>query len=293
MVIQGLWAESECCQGSGDAQPGDGVSLVNLTVSRGARLQCRADDPCYEVCFNSCDKEYSSTTMSESQNVPPERRRHERITLDGGRIRLVSGEYDDLTSGVNFARRLINVSLGGMCVETTGRLRAGVIMSTELRFDDFGGSLRTKAQFIWVETVKDGDAETHLAGLQFIGPEMTTTVREFLDGVRASTIFRKRHAEYKILKQLSQERKGTTARKGWSTRKTVMVTCLVIALVYLAGFVAAVLTGRRDTSGSGVHFRYAGRESKGGVLEKALARLYSPLYGAALKAGLDLRYDPP
>lgn len=230
--------------------------------------------------------------MNGSKSPSPERRRHRRIAADKVRVRLVSGEYDDLTSGVNFARGLINVGLGGMCVETTGRLRAGVMMSSELRFDAFGGALRTKAQLVWVETRKDGAAETHVAGFRFIGPELTNTVREFLEGGRATMIVDKRRAEYAVLKQQSEERKITTAPKGWSATKKVAVTGLVVALVYVAGFVALVLTGCQDTPGPGIHFRYAGGESKSAGLEEGLARLYSPLYWAARKAGVDLSYDP-
>lgn len=231
--------------------------------------------------------------MTGTPGHPPERRRHRRSAAQNVRVRLVSGDHDDPSSGVNFARRLLNVGLGGMCVETTGRLRAGVTMSAELRFDDFGGALRAKAQLLWVDTLKEGAAETHVAGIRFIGPELTSSVREFLEGGRASMIVNRRKAEYEVLKQQSEERKAGVARTGWSGTAKIAATLLGLALVYLGGFVGAVHAGRREAPGPGIHFRYTGGGSKGGALEEGLATLYSPLYTVVRKAGLDLTYDSP
>lgn len=233
--------------------------------------------------------EYAVVRMTQPAR---ERRRYARLSPPNVRVRCVSGQYDDLVSGVNFARSLLNVSLGGMCVETTGRLRAGVKMSAELRFDDFGGALRTQAELIWVNTVKNGAAETYVAGFRFIGPEFTTPVREFLQGGRASIIVDRRQAEYQELKQKAETRRAAAGPKKWSAPKKTAASFLLLIFCYVAVFGGLVTAGRRE-SAAGVHFRYLGAESKGGDAEERLARLYAPLLWALQKAGVELTYDQP
>jgi len=224
--------------------------------------------------------------MNDAGRSQQERRRHRRLSPPNVRVRCVSGEYDDLVSGVNFARRLINIGLGGMCVETTGRLRTGVKMSAELRFDDFGGALRTQAYLVWVDTRKEGATETYVAGFRFVGPELTSAVREFLDGGRASMIATRRRADYEDLKQKSEERKASVGRKKWSAPKKTAAGLLLLIFFYLAGFGGLVTIGRQE-SPTGVHFRYPAWAPQEG-----LTTLYSPVLWALKKAGVDLTLDP-
>jgi hypothetical protein len=224
--------------------------------------------------------------MNDSKRPAQERRRHRRLSPPNVRVRCVSGEYDDLVNGVNFARRLINIGLGGMCIETTGRLRAGVKMSAEIRFDDFGGALRTQAQLLWTDTLKEGAAETYIAGFRFIGPELTSAVREFLEGGRASLIVNKRQAEYVDLKQKADTRKAAAGRKKWSAPKKTAAGLLLLIFFYLAGFGGLVTLGRQE-SPTGVHFRYPAWAPQEGI-----TTLYSPLYWALRKAGVDLTLVP-
>jgi len=230
-------------------------------------------------------------------NPPPrptqERRRYRRLTAENIRVRCVSGDFADHNKDVNFARRLINISLGGLCIETTGRLRSGVRMSAEVRFDDFGGALRSQAQIIWAETVTQGASETHLAGLRFIGPELTAPVREFLEGGRATLIVSKRRAEYEDLKQKAEGRKDDDGPKPWGWGKRFAVLLLILLLGYAGSFGAFVGACRRDPAAAGIHFRYLGAESKGGPGEERLATFYDPLYRILRKAGIDLTYDRP
>jgi hypothetical protein len=224
--------------------------------------------------------------MNSAPRPQQERRRHRRLSPPNVRVRCVSGEYDDLVSGVNFARRLINVGIGGMCVETTGRLRAGVKMSAEIHFDAFGGALRTQAYLVWVDTRKEGAAETYVAGFRFVGPEISSAVREFLDGGRASMIATKRQAEYQDLKQKSEERKASAGRKKWSAPKKTAAGLLLLIFFYLAAFGGFVTIGRRE-SPTGVHFSYPAWAPQEG-----LTTLYSPVLWALKKAGVDLTLDP-
>jgi hypothetical protein len=230
--------------------------------------------------------------MTEGSAPAQERRRHRRLSPANVRVRLVSGEFDDLTNGVNFAKRLVNIGRGGMGVETTGRLRPGITLSTEVRFDDFGGSLRAKAQLIWVDTVKQGGLEIYLAGLRFIGPELTASVREFLDGGRGSMIASRRQAEYVDLKEKAEARKAAAVRKPWGAPQKTAVGLLALILLYVAGFGGIVTLGRRE-SPSGIHYRYLGPQSQGGGLEEGLDTLYSPLAWILRRAGMDLTYDRP
>lgn len=222
----------------------------------------------------------------------PERRHHRRLTLDKVRVRLVSGQFEDLSGSVNFAKRLVNVGLGGACIETSGRLRPDVDMTVEIRFDEFGGSLRSQAQIIWTETVGDRGLETHLMGLKFVGLELSNTVRQYLDGGRASQILSKRRAEYEELKEKAEARKAAPTARKWSATRKLLMSALVLLLLYAGSFGGLVAAGRTDSAQPGIRYRYLGRESTGEG-EETLAKFYSPAYWAARRAGLDLTYDRP
>jgi hypothetical protein len=159
-------------------------------------------------------------------------------------------------------------------------------MSAEIRFDDFGGALRTQAQLLWTDTLKEGAAETYIAGFRFIGPELTSAVREFLEGGRASLIVNKRQAEYVDLKQKADTRKAAAGRKKWSAPKKTAAGLLLLIFFYLAGFGGLVTLGRQE-SPTGVHFRYPTWAPQEGI-----TTLYSPLYWALRKAGVDLTLVP-
>ena len=224
-------------------------------------------------------------------NRPPagvgERRRHFRREPTNVRVRLVSGEFDDPASSVNFAKRLINYTQAGACVETTGRLRPDIKMTIELKFDAFGGTLRSQAQVIWAETRKEGAADAHFLGVRFVGAELTNAVRDFFEGDRASMIVSKRAAEYQDLKAKSTARKKDMMRKKWSTTKKSIVFPLLLILIYIGSFGVFVWTGRTNPGQPGIRFQYV----KGGSSEETLAKIYSPLVWAAQKAGVDLTHD--
>ena len=219
-----------------------------------------------------------------------ERRRHFRRDADNKvRVRLVSGEFDDPASSVNFAKRLVNYTQAGACVETTGRLRPDIKMKIELKFDAFNGHLRSQVQVVWAETKKEGAAEVHLVGLRFVGAELTNAVRDFFEGDRASLIVTRRKAEYEDLKAKSTARKHDMMRKKWSTTKKSIVFPLLLILIYVGSFGVFVGLGRTNPGGPGIRFRYV----EGGSTEETLAKIYSPLVWAAQKAGVDLAHDAP
>ena len=225
-------------------------------------------------------------------NKPPagvgERRRLFRRVADNVRVRLVSGEFDDPASSVNFAKRLVNFTQAGACVETTGRLRPDIRMTIELKFEAFGGTLRSQAQVVWAETRKEGASEAHFLGVRFVGAELTNAVRDFFEGDRASMIVSRRAAEYQDLKAKSTARKRDMMGKKWSTTKKSIVFPLLLILIYVGSFGVFVGIGRTNPGGPGIRFRYV----QGGSTEETLAKIYSPLVWAAQKAGVDLTYDP-
>ncbi len=219
-----------------------------------------------------------------------ERRRYFRRDADNKiRVRLVSGEFDDPASSVNFAKRLINYTQGGACVETTGRLRPDIKMKIELKFDAFNGHLRSQVQVVWAETRKEGASDVHLVGMRFVGPELTNAVRDFFEGDRASLIVNRRAAEYQELKAKSTARKNDMMKKKWSTAKKSIVFPLLLILIYVGSFGTFVGLGRTNPGGPGIRFQYV----KGGSSEETLAKIYWPLVWSAQKAGVDLAHDPP
>jgi hypothetical protein len=217
-----------------------------------------------------------------------ERRKYFRREADNKvRVRLVSGEFDDPASSVNFAKRLVNYTQAGACVETTGRLRPDIKMKIELKFDAFNGHLRSQVQVVWADTRNQGASEVHLVGLRFVGPELTNAVRDFFEGDRASLIVSRRKAEYDDLKAKSTARKKNIGKK-WSPAKKTLVPLLLAIFVYFAAFGGLITAGRMESSAPGVHFRYL----KDGAADEAVSRVFFPLYWAARKAGVDLVHEP-
>jgi len=227
--------------------------------------------------------------MVEATRPTQERRRNNRVVPPKVRAWLVSGQFEEIFSTVNFCKRLINISPAGMCCETTGRLRVGVQMSAEIRFEDIGGNLRSQAKIIWVETVQQGGLDIHKAGLQFVGSvEITKPVREYFSGVNPMMIAATRKAEYETLKKKSEARKEGLVRKGGAVKKTG-VTLLVLLILYLGSFGVLVYRGRIESSQPGIHYRYAGA---GSGAEETLSKIYMPLLRIFRAIGVDLNYDP-
>ena len=68
-------------------------------------------------------------------------------------------------------------------------LRPDVLMSIEVRFEAVNGALRAQGKAAWTNTLVQGGQEIHLAGFRFEGePELSSTVRELLSGIRPTMI---------------------------------------------------------------------------------------------------------
>ncbi len=229
--------------------------------------------------------------MAPSNRPAQERRKNERVLPDGVRAWLVNGQFEEILSTVNFCKRLINLSPAGMCCETSGRLRVGVQMNAEVRFDTIGGSIRAGAKIIWVETQQQGGLEVHRAGLQFVGKvDITKPVREYFGGRSAVSIVATRKQEYQELKAKSEARKsGIGSGRAGAVKKTG-VTLLVLLILYLGSFGVLVQRGKIESSEPGIHYRYA---SPGSNAEETLAKIYMPLLRIFRALGVHLNYTPP
>jgi hypothetical protein len=221
-----------------------------------------------------------------------ERRKNERVLPEKVRAWLVNGQFEEILSTVNFCKRLINLSPAGMCCETSGRLRVGVQMNVEVRFDALGGNIRSNAKIVWVNTSQQGGLDVHKAGLQFVGKvEMTKPVREYFSGRSAVSIVSTRKAEYQDLKAKSEARKaGVGSRKAVVVAKRTGVTLLLILILYMGSFGVLVHRGRVESTQPGIHYRYA---APGSSSEETLAKIYTPLLRIFRAMGVDLNYSPP
>ena len=222
-----------------------------------------------------------------------ERRKSRRFVPEDVRVWVVSGEFEELYTTVNFARRLLNLGPKGACVETTGRLRPDVKLSVEVRFDKLNATLRAEARIMWVATEKEGAEEVHKAGLWFTGKvETTEPVRVFLEGGRPERIVAQKQAEYQELKRNSEARKQPAVRKSGLGRKLVLAL-FVLFVLYNVSFWGLVARGRTASTTPGISYRFlsAGPEKAGA--EKALATFYSPLQALYRLAGIELRHEAP
>lgn len=220
----------------------------------------------------------------------PERRAQKRILPANARAWLVSGEFEDLYTTVNFARGLINISPRGACVETSGRLRPDLKLSVEVRFDDIQSSLRAEARAVWTDTVTEGGNETHRMGVCFVGtPQIPKPVRDLLSGARPEAVMAVREREFEDLKRKADERKKGPARKkaGWA--KTLGLFVVLLVLIYAAGFWTAVLRGWLEPPGPGIRFRYAKENAE---LDRTLANVFRPAYDLFRAVGIPLTHVP-
>ncbi|HEX7898796.1 MAG TPA: PilZ domain-containing protein [Planctomycetota bacterium] len=228
-----------------------------------------------------------------AKRVQVERRKSPRISPPNARVWCVSGEFEELYTTVNFAKRLVNLSLKGACVETAGRLRQDLKMSVEVRFDDLNGTLRSEGRIVWAQTLDEGGAnEVHMAGIRFQGPmEITKPVRDFMEGERSSEIIERRRAEYVDLKR----KKETTAAAPRKRKvvKTLGATLVLFLLVYVASYGVWILRGNLEVPGGPLTYRYLKADPDARGTEEALARFYFPLYWLFRKCGLNLVYSPP
>jgi len=217
-----------------------------------------------------------------------ERRKNERVLPDRVRAWLVNGQFEEIFSTVNFCKKLINISPAGMCCETTGRLRVGVQMTAEIRFDAFGGNIRSSAKIVWVETVQQGGLDIHKCGLQFVGKvEITQPVRQYFQGQNPTMIAATRKQEYNQLKKQSEARKQGIMPKAGVVKKSG-VTLLILLLLYLGSFGVLVYRGRTASTQPGIHYRYM---SPGSHAEETLAKIYMPLLRIFRAMGVDLNHD--
>ncbi len=223
-----------------------------------------------------------------------ERRRFRRYTPEQVRVWCTSGEFEEQYTAVNFARRLVNVGLRGVCLETAGLLRPDVKMNVEVRFDGLAGAIRSQARIVWTDTVRDKNAEISRAGLVFTGqPQVTQPVREYLEGGRPTAIRARREAEYVELKAkaVAGQEGGEPSRGG--AARTMAKVLLFLILFYAAAFWGLVLLGRVPSPQPGLAYRYLGPASSGGATEETLAQIFWPALWCSQKVGVDLRYEPP
>jgi hypothetical protein len=228
--------------------------------------------------------------MAAPKKVQQERRKQRRMAPpENVKVWLVSGEFDELYTTVNFARRLVNLGMGGVCIETTGRLRPEVKMSVEIRFEDLNGTLRSDAKIVWVDTRTEDGNEIHTAGLKFGGTlDATQPVRMYLSGKDPSKLVAQKEAEYRVLKRNSEARREGIGPSRVSLMRKIAAVFLMLSLGYLASFWGFVLLGRTSSTQPGLHFRYLG----GGGAEEIMAKIYAPATWAFRKAGINLIHEP-
>lgn len=214
----------------------------------------------------------------------PERRKDPRLSPANARVWLVSGEFEELYTTVNFARRLVNIGPRGACVETGGRLRSDVKLCLEVRFDDVQAALRTEVRAVWSDTVGKEGQEVHRIGLSFTGrPEIPTPVRELLSGVPAAEIMARRSRGLEDLKRKSEERKRAPARRRSPALLALLLLLLLVA-AYAGSFAALVSRGRIDAPGPELRYRYRAD------MADFLKRFYGPAHAVGRAAGVPLLY---
>ncbi len=101
-----------------------------------------------------------------------ERRRHPRRKPEPGYVlTCTAAEFaGKATEPYNLGSRLLDVSAGGACLVTVGRLREGLPVLIEIAFPATRDLFRAKAAICWSRTVESTGSErrtAHVAGLRF------------------------------------------------------------------------------------------------------------------------------
>jgi len=102
--------------------------------------------------------------------VQTERRKHPRIKPNPMfRIQCWAAEFaGNPAHRNNLAVRCLDLSTGGACIVTTGRLRVGAAMVLSIDIPDTAQRFRGKAVIRWSQSVEKKGQEAHVAGLQIL-----------------------------------------------------------------------------------------------------------------------------
>jgi len=99
-----------------------------------------------------------------------ERRKHPRVKPDSiFRVQCYSADFsENPLHRVNLAVRCLDLSTGGACVVTTGRLRVGASMVLSVDIPDTATRFLGKAVVRWSQSVEKKGQEAHVAGMQIL-----------------------------------------------------------------------------------------------------------------------------
>lgn len=102
--------------------------------------------------------------------MPKERRKHPRFKPEPDlRFGCYSHAFDEAgPSRVNFAVKAVDLSPGGCCLVTTGRLRVGLPLQIEITVDKDLSRFRAESVIRWADTLQHQGREAHIAGIQFM-----------------------------------------------------------------------------------------------------------------------------
>jgi c-di-GMP-binding flagellar brake protein YcgR len=99
-----------------------------------------------------------------------ERRKHPRVKPDSMfRVQCYTAEFaENPLHRVNLAVRCLDLSTGGACIVTTGRLRVGVALVLSVDIPDTATRFLGKGVVRWSQSVEKKGQEAHVAGMQIL-----------------------------------------------------------------------------------------------------------------------------
>ncbi|MBI2900410.1 MAG: PilZ domain-containing protein [Planctomycetes bacterium] len=173
-----------------------------------------------------------------------DKRRHARTPYKGANV--VCYSPDDSRGGnpYNFATHVVDVSLGGVCVLSVGRLRTDIRLIVDIFFQQHRGGLKAPVVVRWSREVAHKGRTLYMTGLEFLRrPDFTGLALDAVLGRQPPG------PETRILPAKPDRRREARVRVGVS--EIVCVPAGLLASLGLAGNVAKSLL---DLSSEGARF---------------------------------------
>src|SRR5262245_50589821 len=102
--------------------------------------------------------------------MQPERRKHPRVKPNEMfRVQCYSGEFaENPLHRNNLALRCLDLSTGGACIITPGRLRVGAALVLSVDIPDTATRFLGKGVVRWSQSLEKQGREAHVAGMQIL-----------------------------------------------------------------------------------------------------------------------------
>lgn len=173
-----------------------------------------------------------------------DKRKFKRVTYKGAKVLCFGADENRGANPYNYATHLVDVSLGGACVLSVGRLRPDARMILDVFFQQHQGGFRVPAVVRWSREVTHQGKQLYMSGLEFAArPEFTGRALDAVLGRAGAGI------ETKLRPAKPNRRKSDRVKVD-----VAEIECVPAGLLAGLGLASNVAKSLLDLSESGARF---------------------------------------